>query len=125
MLVYDNEDIITDMDPDFSALRKFDKWIIVTSPAKRYDFVSRFFCAADGIVEDPVTGSAHCTSTPYWARVLKKNKLSAYQASERGGELTVEVVNDRVFISGEAVTVIEGRILIDTKMMSRELNFMP
>ncbi|PWU20683.1 MAG: isomerase [Bdellovibrio sp.] len=135
MLVYGNEDIVRAMDPDFSSLKKFDKWIIVTSllnssnpsiasnpsnvsrpensPAglpANFDFISRFFCAGDGIDEDPVTGSAHCTSTPYWARVLKKNKLRAYQASSRGGDLTVELVDDRVLISGEAISVFEGRI---------------
>jgi PhzF family phenazine biosynthesis protein len=108
MLVYDEESVVTSMDPDFSALKKFPQWIIVTSRSKKFDFISRFFCAGDGIDEDPVTGSAHCTSIPYWAHVLGKNKMRAYQASARGGDLSVELSGDRVFISGEAVTVLEG-----------------
>jgi len=110
MLVYESEAIVRSIEPDFSALKKFPQWIIVTSRAAKYDFISRFFCAGDGVDEDPVTGSAHCTLTPYWARLLKKNKLNAYQASERGGELTLELLGDRVLISGEVVTVFEGKI---------------
>jgi len=112
MLVYENEQIIRDINPDFNALMKHKDFIIVTAKStdSKYDFVSRFFCADDGITEDPVTGSAHCTSAPYWARKLGKNKLKAYQASRRGGELSLEISGDRVLITGEAVTIMDGKM---------------
>jgi PhzF family phenazine biosynthesis protein len=110
MLVYEDENTIRTLQPDLNALTKFDKFIIVTAKsAAPYDFISRFFCAADGVPEDPVTGSAHCTSAPYWAKKLGKNKLKAFQTSQRGGELLLEVTPDRVYITGHAVTVFEGK----------------
>jgi len=112
MLVYDDEAIVREMQPDVFTLKKFQKWIIVTSRSKDFDFISRFFCASDTLSEDPVTGSAHCTSTPYWARVLGKRELHAYQASARGGHLNLELNGDRVFISGEAVTVLQGDLIV-------------
>ena len=83
---------------------------ITFSKDSKYDFVSRFFCADDGISEDPVTGSSHSTLAPYWAKIFDKNILKAYQASKRGGELWLEVRENRVMIEGEAVTVITGKI---------------
>ncbi len=110
MLVYNNEATIRQAKPNFAALENYEKWIIITSQSKEYDFISRFICAGDGLLEDPVTGSAHCTLGPYWAKRLNKNKLHAYQASERGGELHIELDQNRVFITGQAVTVIEGTL---------------
>lgn len=112
MLVYDDEKVIREIVPDFNALRAFKDFIIVTAKSSdsKFDFVSRFFCADDGIAEDPVTGSAHCTSTPYWAEKLGRTKLTAYQASKRGGELLLEVWGDRILITGQAVTLIEGHL---------------
>ncbi|GGA50591.1 PhzF family phenazine biosynthesis protein [Paenibacillus physcomitrellae] len=75
-----------------------------------YDCVSRFFCPAVGIQEDPVTGSAHCGIAPYWSTKLGKSKLKAFQASARGGELELEVDGDRVKIAGPAVTVLRGKL---------------
>lgn len=113
MLVYESEQDIRDMNPDFNALMKFKEFIIVTAKSSgTYDFISRFFCADDGIAEDPVTGSAHCTSAPYWAEKLNKNQLFAYQASRRGGELLLDVTKDRVAITGSALTVIKGEISV-------------
>ncbi len=114
MLIYENDQTIYDMQPNFNALLEYKNFIIVTAKSSKakYDFISRFFCADDGIVEDPVTGSAHCTSAPYWSSKLVKKNLKAYQASERGGELLIKIVNDRIFISGEAITVIQGSMRI-------------
>jgi PhzF family phenazine biosynthesis protein len=67
-----------------------------------FDFVSRFFTPQATILEDPVTGSAHCTLVPFWAERLSKNKLHAAQLSERGGELFCEIKNNRVLIGGYA-----------------------
>lgn len=112
MIVYDDEESVHKMEPDMRALLKFKPSIIATAKSKGpYDFISRFFCADDSITEDPVTGSAHCTLAPYWARKLGKNKLKAHQASKRGGDLLLEVQGERIAIAGEAVTVLEGNIL--------------
>ncbi len=114
MLIYADEETVRNVKPNFEALKKFDKWIIITSKSKKYDFISRFFCSDDGILEDPVTGSAHCTLGPYWSEKLKKKNLKAYQASKRGGELILEVNNNTVQITGEAITIIEGTMKLPT-----------
>jgi predicted PhzF superfamily epimerase YddE/YHI9 len=74
------------------------------------DFVSRFFAPRYGINEDPVTGSAHCALTPYWADRLNKTRPSAKQVSTRGGILECELKGDRVFLSGKAVEYMKGTI---------------
>ena len=78
----------------------------------KYDFISRYFWPANGGDEDPVTGSAHTGLTPLWAERLGKNKLLAYQASSRGGELDCRVVEDRVLVAGNAVPYLSGTITI-------------
>ena len=110
MLVYDNEEAVLNMKPDFSRLLEYDDFIIVTAKSSnpKYDFISRFFCAADGILEDPVTGSAHSTLAPYWLKQLDKTKMFAYQASKRGGELELEIKENHLEIIGYAVNLIEG-----------------
>lgn len=85
--------------------------VVVTAPGSEpYDFVSRSFAPFMGIDEDPVTGSNHTVLGPYWGEVLGKRRMRAYQASSRGGSLTVENVGTRVHLTGRAVTVITGRI---------------
>ena len=84
--------------------------IIVTAPGDDCDFVSRFFAPDAGIPEDPVTGSAHCTSVPYWAARLGKNILHARQVSARGGELWCELAADRVRMAGDSVLYLRGEI---------------
>ena len=86
--------------------------LIVTAPGDEVDFVSRYFAPAAGIPEDPVTGSAHCLLTPYWARRLDKPKLTARQASARGGALWVEDRGARVTIAGRCQPYLEGRIAV-------------
>jgi PhzF family phenazine biosynthesis protein len=110
-VVYDSEDDIRDLAPDFFALSKMDTvGVVVTAPGKDVDFVSRFFAPGAGIPEDPVTGSAHCNLIPYWAKRLGKNKLHAYQISARKGELWCEIKGDRVLMSCKAVTYLKGEI---------------
>jgi PhzF family phenazine biosynthesis protein len=88
MLVYETQEDILAMKPDFTALGKIDTiGVIVTAPGKESDFVSRFFAPSAGVNEDPVTGSAHCNLIPFWAEKLGKNTLHAYQLSARKGEL--------------------------------------
>jgi PhzF family phenazine biosynthesis protein len=114
MLVYRSEAEIKALAPDFRLLGKIDaRGIIVTAPGDKADFVSRFFAPQCGIDEDPVTGSAHTTLTPYWAGVLGKLELSALQLSRRGGSLHCRLVNDRVQISGEARLYLRGEIIVD------------
>lgn len=86
--------------------------VIVTAPGNDCDFVSRFFAPNIGIPEDPVTGSAHCTLIPYWAKVLGKNKLKARQLSQRKGFLLCESLTDRVLIAGQAVSYLKGEITV-------------
>ena len=111
LVVYDSEDKIRSLQPQMDYLLKVDcLGIIVTSPGKNSDFVSRFFAPKAGIPEDPVTGSAHCTLVPYWAKRLGKRELHAYQLSQRGGELYCEDLGERVKIAGEAVLYMQGSI---------------
>ena len=113
VVVYETEDDIKNINPDFLALIKIDSLgIIVTAKGNEADFVSRFFAPAAGIPEDPVTGSAHCSLIPYWARKLGKKTLHAYQISARKGELWCELKGDRVLISGKVVTYLKGEIFV-------------
>ena len=86
--------------------------VIVTSIGENCDFISRFFTPQATILEDPVTGSAHCSLTPYWAKKLKKNTLVAQQLSKRKGELLCELKEDRIEISGKAITYLKGDIFL-------------
>jgi len=111
--VFLSENDITELNPDMAILKKLDlRGVIVTARGKNVDFVSRFFAPKFGVNEDPVTGSAHCALTPYWANKLNKKNLHAYQVSQRGGELFCKDNGDRVIISGRAVQFMEGSITI-------------
>jgi PhzF family phenazine biosynthesis protein len=113
LVVYDSEDTILSLCPNMEQLLKLDcLGIIVTAQGKDADFVSRFFAPKAGVPEDPVTGSAHCTLIPYWSEKLNKKMLRALQVSKRGGELFCEDLDDRVKISGHAVTYLEGFIYL-------------
>ena len=76
------------------------------------DFISRYFAPYVGIDEDPVTGSAHCSLGPFWGERLNKTILNAKQVSARGGTIRVELKENRTVISGQAVTIFTGAILI-------------
>jgi len=102
------------MKPDFGKLGELPvRGVIVTarSDQTEFDFVSRFFAPASGVNEDPVTGSAHCTLGPFWQERLNKSDFSAYQASARGGVVKVRLAGGRVFLGGDAVTVLRGEFL--------------
>lgn len=113
LLELESEADVRRMTPDFPGLKAFsDHGIMVTARGERdFDFVSRYFAPSIRVNEDPVTGSAHCTLAPWWAERLGKTQMRAFQASARGGTLRVETRGDRVFIAGQAVTVMEGRLL--------------
>jgi PhzF family phenazine biosynthesis protein len=107
-----SEETVRGIQPDFDMLEKVPcRGVIVTATGKDCDFVSRFFAPAVGIREDPVTGSAHCSLAPYWKGRLGRDGFSARQVSARGGELEVRVEGGRTFISGQAVTVLEGKLV--------------
>jgi PhzF family phenazine biosynthesis protein len=109
----EKEETVRNMKPDFGLLRTIQvRGVMVTSQATTagYDFVSRFFAPGSGIDEDPVTGSAHCCLGPFWSKRLSKNELTAFQASRRGGTVRVRVGGDRVYLSGQAVTVFRGEL---------------
>ncbi|WP_324608002.1 PhzF family phenazine biosynthesis protein [Paenibacillus durus] len=82
--------------------------VTAESGGEGIDFVSRFFAPGIGVNEDPVTGSAHTALAPFWADRLKRTELTAYQASRRGGTLRLRLTEDKVFLSGHAVTVVSG-----------------
>ena len=111
--VFENEDIIRTMKPDFQLLMKLEGRIQnVTAAGREVDCVSRSFAPKLGIAEDPVCGSAHCQIADYWARQLDKKEIDAYQASKRGGFLHCELLgNGRIAISGEASVVAVSEIL--------------
>ncbi len=115
MAVYGREADVAALAPDFPAVARAGAEVIVTAPgdAADLDFVSRFFAPSLGIDEDPVTGSAHCTLTPYWAKRLGKSKLRARQISARGGDVFCEDRGERVLLCGSAVTVIIGELKLD------------
>ncbi len=110
----DDEETVRSLTPDMALLNQIEtRGVIVTSRSNEpgIDFVSRFFCPAVGIDEDPVTGSAHCCLAPYWATKLDKQQMTGYQASKRGGTVRVRLAGDRVKISGQAVTVMRGELV--------------
>ena len=101
--------------PDFNLLGQIEGGgVIVTarSDDSKYDFVSRFFAPTFGIDEDPVTGAAHCVLGPYWQARLKKSEFSAYQASARGGEVSIRMEGDRVKLTGKAVIVMRAELVV-------------
>jgi len=114
MLVFGEQREIEAMTPDFGSLAKVHaRGIIVTAPGKEVDFVSRFFAPEVGVSEDPVTGSAHTTLTPYWSKRLAKTNLTAVQLSKRQGWLWCRLAGDRVKISGHARAYLEGWIEVE------------
>jgi len=110
----DDEAVVRAMAPDHSRLRKVPvRGVIVTarSSTPEFDFVSRFFAPGSGIDEDPVTGSAHTALGPYWAGILGKTEMTAFQASARGGVVKIRMAGDRVKLGGQAVTVMTGELM--------------
>ena len=112
LVEFDDPDEIKEFTPNYLKLTKLPfQGLIITARSKdnRFDFISRYFAPQAGIDEDPVTGSAHCSLAPYWAPKLNKQEFYAYQASERGGILKVNLEKDRVLLKGQAVTIFSGK----------------
>lgn len=85
---------------------------MITAAGETYDFVSRYFVPGAGIPEAPVTSSIHATLVPYWAERLGKTRLSAFQASPRGGILQCELQEHRILIKGKAATFMKAEIYL-------------
>ncbi len=114
-----DETAIRSLRPDFTALGRLTsrngiRGVIVTAAASDrcsgYDFVSRYFAPASGIPEDPVTGSAHTALARYWSHRLGRDSLTGLQASDRTGLVHTAVHGDRVYLTGQAVTVLDGAV---------------
>lgn len=111
LVVYGSEDEVRALKPNMPMLMDIDRFaVIVTATGSDSDFVSRFFAPGKGVPEDPVTGRAHCTLIPFWAKRYGKKSLFARQVSSRGGELWCEDRGDRVRICGKAVEFMQGHI---------------
>ncbi len=114
LATFDSEEDVKNLSPDFKGLKDIDDidFMIVSAQSSQadIDFVYRFFCPKYNIDEDPVTGSAQCILTPYWAKHLNKDALHAYQASARGGHLLCENAQERIYISGQAKLYLHGKI---------------
>lgn len=113
LFVYPDAASIMALAPDFAVLKAHgDILYIATAPGTDTDVISRVFAPAAGIDEDPVTGSAHCVITPYWAAKLGRDSFTAYQASARGGHVGCRLAGDQVILTGQCVSVMEGVMTI-------------
>lgn len=114
MLVFASEDNIKNLEPNYAVISAWKvRGVIVTAKGSQVDFVSRFFAPQSGVNEDPVTGSAHTTLTPYWSEKLGKTELSAIQLSQRKGYLHCKNLGTRIQISGYARTYLTGEIVTE------------
>jgi PhzF family phenazine biosynthesis protein len=109
-----NADAVRAARPDFPAVAALDcRGLVITAPGEAgVDFVSRFFAPRLAVPEDPVTGSAHCALTPFWAERLGRTSLTAHQLSPRGGQLACTLAGDRVKLAGRAVLYLRGEIAV-------------
>lgn len=117
MLVYKSEEEIRNIEINrliFDEINLDPGGVIITAPGKDCDFVSRYFTPQSTILEDPVTGSAHCTLAPYWWVRTGKNTMFARQLSQRGGAMHCTMADGRIILKGNAVTYSKGEIFIPT-----------
>lgn len=114
MVVLENQEAVENVLPNFEQLKTLEevRGVIVTAKGDNVDFVSRGFYPQSGINEDPATGSAHTTLTPYWAKELRKNELIAQQLSNRLGEFECCYLGDKVAIKGQAQTYMIGELML-------------
>jgi PhzF family phenazine biosynthesis protein len=113
LVLLDDPEGVRSLAPDLDRLGRFDaRGICVTAAESADAFVSRFFAPSVGIPEDPVTGSAHCMLTPFWAERLGRTELVGRQLSARGGTVRVSARGDRVTLMGGAVTMLDGTLRV-------------
>lgn len=111
--VLESEEQVQSIIPFLPEIEKLKaRGLVVTAPGSQVDFVSRFFAPQSGIAEDPVTGSAHTSLTPYWAKRLNKYEMNALQLSSRGGKLTCRYAGKRCHIGGKTQLYLKGHIYI-------------
>jgi predicted PhzF superfamily epimerase YddE/YHI9 len=112
MAVLESESSVRTVAPDMGRVRRLERsgLIVTAASSGEVDFVSRYFAPAKGVPEDPVTGGAHCMLTPYWAKRLYKSEFRAFQASQRGREMTHRLIGDRVEMEGACVFYMEGEV---------------
>ena len=116
LFLYPDEDAIHALTPDLRGLEKLGNNLFVcTAPGRATDVVSRVFVPGGGVDEDPVTGAAHATLTPFWADRLSRERFTAYQASRRGGYVGCRLEGDRAILSGQCVTVVEGSFYLPSE----------
>jgi predicted PhzF superfamily epimerase YddE/YHI9 len=107
--LFADEAAVRELVPDLRGLGSLgDDQFICTAPGAATDVVSRVFVPGGGVDEDSVTGSAHAVLTPFWAKRLGRESLTAHQASTRGGDLTLRLDESRAWLGGPCVTVVEG-----------------
>lgn len=113
LIILEDQKTIENLTPDYRLLESLGgRGIITSALGEQVDFVSRCFYPAAGIDEDPATGSAHTTLTPYWHKVTGQSFFKAIQLSDRKGFFDCEYANDRILISGSCDLFSEGRIMI-------------
>lgn len=116
MLVYDSDETVRTMQPDFGKLKEFSVgqsvYVTAKSSDPAYDIVARAFWPKLGINEDPVCGSMHTTLVPYWSRILKKNNIVSRELSARGGTLYCELCGNRIKLSGKCQLYLCGEISV-------------
>jgi predicted PhzF superfamily epimerase YddE/YHI9 len=107
-----NESTLRALQPNLGYIGALKRGVVVTCRAEtnEFDFISRNFLPHRGIPEDPVTGASHCSLADYWRPILGKSSFIAYQASRRGGVLGVRIAEERVVLTGQAVTVMRGML---------------
>ena len=113
LVILDSQKTIENLCPDFTKLKHLNsRGLIVTSVGNDCDFVSRCFFPKTGVNEDPVTGSAHTSLVPYWAKIQRKKTLLAKQLSSRGGHLYCRYNENRVQIGGNVCEYMKGHIFV-------------
>ncbi len=114
LAIISSEDELSGLKPQFQAVADLNgRGLLVSAEGEdQYDFVSRGFFPQTGINEDPATGSAHTTLTPYWASKLGKTSFKACQLSDRRGHFACTLKGDRTFITGKAHLFLSGEIYI-------------
>ncbi len=110
---YSDEASVRALTPDIRGLEALGTdQFIATAPGDKTDIVSRVFVPGGGVDEDSVTGSAHAALTPYWASKMGRKTMTAHQASQRGGDLTLKLDGERVWLGGPCASVVEGRFIL-------------
>lgn len=115
MIHVSHPDQLQNLRPDYAAMiassNEIKEVVVTAAGSAGYDFYSRCFCPWIGIDEDPVTGASHSVLAKYWSNLLKKKTMKAYQCSERGGYLHLNITaTNQLQVTSNAVIVLEGKM---------------